>query len=279
MLARTPDRRQRRDRDGAGSEGFTLVELLVVIAIIGLLVSIILPSLNTARTIARTTKSQALLKVIGTDLEMFHDDAVVGRDQYPPSTWDTSSGGDPYGTGNGSYTANGAETLVWALSGADMLGTPGFRAPLHHGTDGAYELSGGNPVQPRSGPFMDPTSTEMEQRALTGRTSWLYIDAFNTPVLYYRAASGTPNINTTYNRDDNEDIVPATDALAQAATATINGVSIDQEFKRFIHNPRITVACHPQNSDSFLLITAGPDQQYGTADDVTNFPLAGENFP
>lgn len=52
--------------------GFTLIELLVVIAIIGLLASIILVSINSARTKAKNVKRQADLKQISTAMSLFY---------------------------------------------------------------------------------------------------------------------------------------------------------------------------------------------------------------
>lgn len=54
-------------------KGFTLIELLVVIAIIGLLASIVLVSVNSARVKARDTKRIADLKQIQLALEMHYE--------------------------------------------------------------------------------------------------------------------------------------------------------------------------------------------------------------
>jgi prepilin-type N-terminal cleavage/methylation domain-containing protein len=54
--------------------GFTLIELLVVIAIIGLLASIILADLNTARMKADDAKKMAELRSIQTALENYYLD-------------------------------------------------------------------------------------------------------------------------------------------------------------------------------------------------------------
>jgi len=56
------------------SEGFTLIELLVVIAIIGLLSSIVLVSLNSARGKARDAKRVSDLKQISLALELYYHD-------------------------------------------------------------------------------------------------------------------------------------------------------------------------------------------------------------
>jgi len=60
------------------SRGFTLIELLVVIAIIGLLASIILASLNTARQKGRDSRRLADLKEIANALELANNGTAVG---------------------------------------------------------------------------------------------------------------------------------------------------------------------------------------------------------
>ena len=73
-------------------KGFTLIELLVVIAIIGLLASIVLVSLNSARAKARDAKRVSELKQIQIALEFYYDRAnsYVAGDFFSP--WDTAYG-------------------------------------------------------------------------------------------------------------------------------------------------------------------------------------------
>ena len=54
-------------------KGFTLIELLVVIAIIGLLASIVLVSLNTARQKARDSRRLSDIRQVAIALELYYD--------------------------------------------------------------------------------------------------------------------------------------------------------------------------------------------------------------
>lgn len=69
-------------------KGFTLIELLVVIAIIALLVSILLPSLNRARELAKRAMCKANLSGIGKSMAIYINE---NNDRFPYDT-ETVSG-------------------------------------------------------------------------------------------------------------------------------------------------------------------------------------------
>jgi prepilin-type N-terminal cleavage/methylation domain-containing protein len=66
------------------SRGFTLIELLVVIAIIGVLSSVVLASLNTARKKGRDARRISDIKQMQLALELFYDSSDEGS--YPIGT-------------------------------------------------------------------------------------------------------------------------------------------------------------------------------------------------
>ena len=83
------------------NNGFTLIELLVVIAIIGLLSSVVLASLNSARVKSRDAKRRADLQQLSIALEFYFD----AHDGYPAdvvSNWENIC----------TVTANSAGELV-----------------------------------------------------------------------------------------------------------------------------------------------------------------------
>ena len=79
------------------NKGFTLIELLVVIAIIGLLATIVMVSLNSARAKARDAKRLADAKAIVVALALYYDK----NGQYPNSDYGGCGGWDASGDGNG----------------------------------------------------------------------------------------------------------------------------------------------------------------------------------
>ncbi|MEW6251961.1 MAG: prepilin-type N-terminal cleavage/methylation domain-containing protein [Planctomycetota bacterium] len=190
-----------------GCKGFTLVELLVVIAIIALLIGILLPSLGKARDSAKNARTRATCKSIGDGLEMFrneNDDECKGQ-AYPSST----AGDDPTDAANNSTTPNedlcGAQWVVRYLMGKDLEGyIPKRNVPRQYWGNQPYNFQVGwydnpDPNNPfdRTGPYLpnapvkapkdlpggDPSSTTVQQNAP------VFIDSFNTPILYYAANS------------------------------------------------------------------------------------------
>lgn len=61
-------------RNKTSQKGFTLIELLVVIAIIGLLASVVLLSLNSARQKSRDAKRLADMRQLASALELYYND-------------------------------------------------------------------------------------------------------------------------------------------------------------------------------------------------------------
>jgi len=85
----------RSSEASAGSKpvrGFTLIELLVVIAIIGILSSVVLASLSTARTKSRDVARVATVKQIGNGLALYQLDL----NDYPPIAQNECGGTEGY---------------------------------------------------------------------------------------------------------------------------------------------------------------------------------------
>ena len=83
------------------NKGFTLIELLVVIAIIGLLASVVLLALNSARAKSRDAKRLADVRQMGTALELMFNDAGA----YPTCSTSCAAGLLTMGTGTGQIRA------------------------------------------------------------------------------------------------------------------------------------------------------------------------------
>ncbi|HAT68707.1 MAG: hypothetical protein A2481_00180 [Candidatus Yonathbacteria bacterium RIFOXYC2_FULL_47_9] len=108
------------------ARGFTLIELLVVIAIIGVLASVILASLNTARAKAKTAKATSELRNLRNAIASLEDDTGKWPNGCPVSQVATGSGNEvsfasaqagiisqPTAGGSGSCVWTAAEVARW----------------------------------------------------------------------------------------------------------------------------------------------------------------------
>jgi prepilin-type N-terminal cleavage/methylation domain-containing protein len=262
--------------------GFTLIELLTVIAIITLLMGLLVPSLTAVRRFARDTRQRAEFASIEAALMMFRYD----YGDYPPSfvpfkRWN----GDAY---------SGAQQLTEALVGRDLMG---FHPQSGwYPDDGVYDPDiDPNTFDERRGRYLDMThinAFRLGQLYLPGvfpsgvvymPETFVLCDLYalnvrmadgssikaGAPILYYRANRSGREIYEIYNYQDNMTIMGLgrmKDSWRHAFLDPIDPVNFDD----YIDDPRVD-RLYPHRPDSFLLISAGADGLYGTADDIRNF--------
>ena len=117
------------------NRGFTLIELLVVIAIIGILSSVVLASLNSAREKSRDARRIGDIKQLQLALEMYYDSnsaypsttaALVG-DFIPVQPQDPQGGNYLYALiGSSNYVLGATlESTTHSALGSDVDGTVG----------------------------------------------------------------------------------------------------------------------------------------------------------
>ncbi|MFA5863582.1 MAG: prepilin-type N-terminal cleavage/methylation domain-containing protein [Phycisphaerae bacterium] len=292
---------------GLKRRGFTLIELLTVVAIIGLLIGILVPSVNMAMRKAKATAVRAQLDGITKGMEIFKADFG----DYPDSSRSTWGASDPDSQGS----IQGAHRLVFALLGRDQLGCPTSNSDKY---DGVYYTDSGAAVYdaslwgtgtriktPRRGPYIDPLGFNVaNDNTTTSATStyvWLLCDKFdkkqNQPIqavadygsrniiLYYKAANNGDNVSKIYNPHDNAKITigeaaNAANLPADNLTATLwspflwGQLGTDSNPKPGgIVNTQATVGAiyQPYKKESYLLISAGYDGIFFNDDDVTNW--------
>ncbi len=281
--------------NSAIKRAFTLVELLVVVAIIALLLAILVPTLHRARTQAKKAQVASQIQLIATALHAFSND----QGDFPTS--------DPFsndGTVDPCYVPTGAHLLAVAL-----VGTPSGNNPLGNkkpylGADKAGAVPDYDRVE-NWGAFADITVAPYG-----GRGNYILMDhAFKSPILYYKAnrrakfqadltaylavadeRKSSYTFQAAYYFADNYLITgPSPRApfgwngcgkatFTQGQTA--NGSFADLiEIKGTRTVPENCLSARVQNSEEFLLISAGPDGvfgfqgQEGKCDDIANFTV------
>jgi type II secretory pathway pseudopilin PulG len=281
---------------------FTIIELLTVMSIIVILIGLLVPALNKVKKYATEVKQSAQMHSMDTALELFNN----SFEGYPDSGAldSTRPAGLPYcGAMKLCEAMMGQDLLgchsnsIFKRDGCDATGTINFYPSP------ALDLSA------RKGPFLPAENANaFTMSDIYGTTvgsflpvSRVLCDVFarplptgkkaGMPILYYKAdtkgtfhedpltedtaltnpPTRTSNNNFIYNYWDNQDLI----ALGKPGDpiGTEHKLLKPARFYKNITNDKVSTVTNPRpfKSDSYILISAGYDGNYGTADDICNF--------
>jgi len=270
---------------------FTIIELLTVMSIIVILISLLVPSLNMARRYAKKLTQKNQLRTIGISVEFFNSEF----DGYPPCGA-LDGAGQPY---------CGAMKLCEAMMGRDLLGyhpDSAFRADGQDfvGTRNIYLPTPEN-LNARI-PFLqldNANAYRMLDIYGTGQTapflenSFVLCDVYTRemrsgkktgmPILYYKAETSNnlhdpnaaptrqDNMGNIYNYWDNQDLVGLGKPWEDPGKSSPHNLSKPVRFYRNTRNTELPTARRPYKAEEYILISAGYDGEYGTADDICNY--------
>lgn len=135
-------------------KGFTLIELLVVIAIIGLLSSVVLASLNSARVKARDVTIKSNLKNAISQGELFYNTNTANPNSYTSICTDGMVGGAKAigafvsaaakASGLSTYTFNGGGTSITATCNSNANSWAAEVPLINIGTSGTGSIACNN---------------------------------------------------------------------------------------------------------------------------------------
>ena len=273
---------------------FTIIELLTVMSIIVILISVLVPALSKVRRYAKKVKQMTQIHSIETAIVLFYNE----NDGYP-SSGALDGAGQPY---------CGAMKLCEAMMGRDLLG---FHPDSAFRADGMDAAGGRDIYLPTAdnlkarmggGPFLQFENAKAYRVSViygAGQTSPFLESSFvlcdeyrremrtgekmGMPILYYKAETSnnlhdpntapTPmdNMGNIYNYWDNQVLIGLGKPWEEAGKATTHSISDPVRFYRNTRNHQITTVRRPYRTDSYILISAGFDGEYGTADDICNF--------
>jgi type II secretory pathway pseudopilin PulG len=285
---------------------FTIVELLTVMTIITILIGLLVPALNKVKQFATNVKETKQINSIDVAVELFNSEFGY----YPESTAMDGTGLVSYCGAmklaeavmgqdlmgfhpNSTFRADGLDTTGMALYATGVAnGIPNLSARkgpyLPPENANAVRLTDiyGTTIAPfvrntsNLAPFVlcDVFSRQMAGGQKTGM-----------PILYYKAntANTVHDYNSVsllnsmawndskgniYNYRDNQELLGLGKPWAGGGTSSGTHLLYDPiRFGKNIKNEKVSTWTRPARADSYILISAGWDGEYGTADDVCNF--------
>jgi type II secretory pathway pseudopilin PulG len=280
---------------------FTIVELLTVMSIIVILIGLLIPALNRVKRYSYEVKQRVQLKGIETALEFFNADFGDYPDSGPLDPM-----GVPYCGAMKLHEAMiGRDSMgihpdsVFRSDGLDGMGKV-----LYPDANAVNTVTYRDSLSIRRGPYLPLESIDAfaigdlyPNTGLFAPWHFVLCDVFKTvphlntgkrvgmPILYYKANTNNFKHNVA-NPDDPDNIynyldnhvltslgkpgAPTPSVNSQHRLFTANG----REGVRFYMNTKnykITSASRPYRADTFILISAGYDGEYGTPDDICNY--------
>ena len=278
------------------TRAFTIIELLTVMSIIVILIGLMVPALNKVRRYATDVRQKAQFNSMNAAVELFNNE--FGG--YPSSTA-LDVMGEPY---------CGAMKLCEALMGQDLLGFHSNSVLRRDGMDAQNALQLYPVVSPmpasnlaaRRGPFLPAESANayrMEDIYGTEVTPFLpqtfvLCDVYERqmrstektgmPILYYKADTANnfhdPNLTPTpldskgniYNYWDNQVLITLGKPwLPAGGTSAPHQFEQPERFYKNTRSDKIVTTQRPYRADTYILLSAGWDGEYGTADDICNY--------
>ena len=284
---------------------FTIVELLTVMSIIVILIGLLVPALNQVKRYAYEVKQRAQLKSIDTAIELFNSEF----DGYPDSDRFDPDGVEYCGAMKLCEAVMGRDLMgfhpdsIFRSNGIGSLNNQLY--PPQTGDPIAYN----NSLSARKGPYLPLDNANayqlMDLYTETGLflgENFVLCDVFRRvthlqsgkkvgmPILYYKANTARrqhdltdpDNSQNIYNYKDNQSLVllgkpfdPGPGGEPHRLAADPSNPADGYRFYMNTTNDKVlmssTAAVRPYRADTFILISAGNDGEYGTPDDITNF--------
>jgi type II secretory pathway pseudopilin PulG len=280
---------------------FTIVELLTVMSIIVILIGLLVPALNQVKKYAYEVKQKAQLKSIDTAIELFNSEL----DGYPDSSAFGPDGVEYAGAmklceavmgqdllgyhPDSTFRSDGTDGLKLLYPDEDALPAPAYRANLSIRKGPYLPLDNANAysledLYGSTAPFLPRHFVLCDvYKRVTHRKIGKKV---GMPILYYRA--NTANIRHSvdtpddpqniYNYRDNQSLLAlgmpwdqGNPGNAGTPGSGAHGLLNPTRFYMNTRNEKVLTASRPYRSDTFILISAGWDGEYGTPDDVCNF--------